>query len=207
MIIILSILIALICIYFYNNFHKINGNEYNQKKGTGHFKPYNFKKQPKVIKSKDISSFKLDFEDRYTVDDSKLPSEKYHISLEKTEDGGKIYYSFENEKTIEKDFTLKIFNEKTIENNVPLEVFKDLQKLIEEENVEEINGYHFENTALGYVLNLEIIYESGEKISAYAKGGRVQPPGFNGKKLVEFFYEMVEEEEENKEEEKEIFSQ
>ncbi|NLP22119.1 MAG: hypothetical protein GX368_04785 [Erysipelotrichaceae bacterium] len=171
--------IVLTMAYFLNKKRNIDDGRH----GTGYYEDYNFKKKPKVIKSTDIISFKIDFEDGNTVDDSKLPYGRYYISLEKTDDIGKL------------SFTFRGYGEVIlIEKDLPLEVFINLQKIIEDENVEEINGYCFNNTALGYFLDLEILYESGEKITAYAEGGSVNPQGFNGKALVEFFYNMVEEE-------------
>ena len=171
--------IVLTMAYFLNKKRNIDDGRH----GTGYYEDYNFKKKPKVIKSKDIISFKIDFEDGNTVDDSKLPYGRYYISLEKTDDIGKLSFEFRG-----------YGEDILIEKDLPLEVFINLQKIIEDENVEEINGYCFNNTALGYFLDLEILYESGEKITAYAEGGSVNPPGFNGKVLVEFFYNMVEEE-------------
>ncbi len=122
------------------------------------------------IVSTDIKSFSIEFihsniddkENRYT-----RPAGRYLFSMEK-ENGHAICDCKYYERA---DSYEQVTNELRFETD--LSYFDQLQTLIEEQDLESINGYHKTNSALGDYLDLEIVYESEEELKAFAEGGGV----------------------------------
>lgn len=135
-------------------------------------KTYDYSSKPKKINSSEIKSFSIEFTHSYMYEDEKqytCPQGRYLFSMTKEHDNAicnLVYYD-----------RIYHYSEATSEVHfeTDLSSFNDLQNLIEEHNLESINGYHKENSALGDYLNLTIEYESGETLEASAEGGGVMP--------------------------------
>ncbi len=90
----------------------------------------------------------------------------YEIRIERTDTGADV-----NVKVTDGYSDAKRFNFEADEK-----VLDELQEIIKEHEVAKLDGYYKRNTALGEGFDLEIAYESGDKISAHAKGGYAVMP-------------------------------
>ncbi|MBO4335770.1 MAG: hypothetical protein J5846_08060 [Desulfovibrio sp.] len=63
-----------------------------------------------------------------------------------------------------------------IAGEVPLAELTALQKLLEEHHLAKLNGHSKRDSALGEVLDLVVVYASGERITAHASGGSATMP-------------------------------
>ena len=139
---------------------------------------YSNKNAPKKIISQNIKKFSLIIEDDAAEDH--FISGRCTMKIENTPEGLKMTFLSGKNPELNKS---KIINEK---------ILKELQKLIIENDVASINGHNKWNSALGNFLDLEIVYESGEVISAYGEGGEaVIPDNFNPKIFVKFFCDKL----------------
>ena len=140
---------------------------------------YTNKNAPKTIKSENIVQFTLIVEDdvvedhfirdRCVMEIAPAPGGfKMTLSSGKYSESDQGYFS-----------KSKVIHKKEL---------KELQNIVKEQNLASINGHNQWNSALGNYLNLHIVYESGETITAHGEGGcSVIPYNFNAKSFVDFF--------------------
>lgn len=127
-------------------------------------------KAPKVIHSDNISEFCLQFTNEggmYAVTDDEVslpsfPAGDYLLEAVRKGEHAHFMLACDRHDTL----TPLVF-----QKDLPLEALLDLQRIIRKYNLPAINGSSRRNSALGTSLNLEVLYDTDEKISVYAEGG------------------------------------
>ncbi|MBQ3892142.1 MAG: hypothetical protein ACQGQP_00070 [Desulfovibrio sp.] len=132
---------------------------------------------PKVIHSHDISDFNAAFEyhpssslpsrgGTYVSVEPEWPSGHYELRLSRSGGTSRFAASFQGNGLS--------FD---VQKELPPSVLDDMQALIEKHGVARLNGFYKRDTALGCGFRLDVLYASGEKISAGAEGGSAVMPG------------------------------
>ena len=142
------------------------------------------KNATKVIKSDKIKSFKLIVQDD-AVNDEYL-SGRCKMELKKVSGGAEM--SLIVDKHSNGGGNTHLSDTETMDASV----LNELQAIVKEHNIASINGHNKWNSALGIYLDLEITYESGEKITAYGEGGdAVLPNNWNSHWFLDFFLKKL----------------
>ena len=156
----------------------------------GGVQDYSHRNAPKDIVSRDIVAFSLKFYWNDTIGHSEngifipdteqpYPQGLWQISLKKSG----------SDAELELDAADDIHVLTTISGST----LDSLQKLIEDKHIASLNGHEKWDSALDELLDLEVLYASGESIRAYAKGGSATLPEQNWDPLwfLEFFNKLI----------------
>lgn len=96
----------------------------------------------------------------------KLIHGTYDIRIERTDAGAKVSVTVTDSYSMTRRFDFE----------ADKKVLDELQNVIKEHEVAKLDGYYKRDSALGEGFDLEIVYESGDKISAHAEGGYAVMP-------------------------------
>lgn len=175
------------CIKGGSGMFNLFGNKPGQVPEAGGVEDYSNPSAVKEIESDKLQEFRLRCENSMGVS---VPS-KDGSSAPMTYPAG--YYTFEMFKkddgaSVTADFAGEVFK-----FDVDEEELTNLAKFLKDPNVASMNGHSQRNSALGTHIDLEAVYESGEKISIYAEGGAsVIPNNWDERVYVEYFDGLVE---------------
>ncbi|MBR2216430.1 MAG: hypothetical protein IJ849_11855 [Selenomonadaceae bacterium] len=144
---------------------------------------------PKVIRSDNITKFSLRFLDdgatiRKEADQDPFPVGWYLLTAEPSAEGAVFTLTCDRKGSLTPlKFTQAL----------PADSLKELAALIREKDLAAVNGSSKRNTALGTLIDLQVSYDSGEKITVYAEGGvSTVPYGWcGGHVFTEFFAEKL----------------
>ena len=174
------------CIKGGSGMFNLFGNKPGQVPEAGGVEDYSNPSAVKEIESDKLQEFRLRCENSMGVS---VPS-KDGSSAPMTYPAG--YYTFEMFKkddgaSVTADFAGEVFK-----FDVDEEELSNLAKFLKDYDVASMNGHSQRNSALGTYIDLNVLYESGEKISVYAEGGAsVVPYNWDETIYVEFFDGLV----------------
>ncbi|MBQ7501866.1 hypothetical protein IJT93_04005 [bacterium] len=140
----------------------------------------------KEIKSRNISEFRYELEcaGYSEMEEAGLEEGFYELSLRRTESG---------KAELTADFRSSSNEKFSVKTETPAEALDEVQKLIEEQKLAKINGWHKRNTALGCSFDLYVLYDSKETISASGEGGcSVVPDQLNPVPFLKLFKKLTE---------------
>ena len=136
---------------------------------------YSNKSAPKVIQSKDITSFSYQFENRGRVPIIRSRGGDFISVYNNSGLRGRCGFTLtrNGEKA---DFSVSCSGENgsspfKSSGTVGKEALDELQTIIDKHDVARLNGFYKRNSALGNYFSLRINYDSGESISADGEGG------------------------------------
>ena len=142
------------------------------------------KNAPKVITSNKIKHFKLVVQDDAS-DDEYLTG---RCTMEMKAVSGGAEMSLIIDKHSNGGGNTYLSDTETLDGST----LNELQAIVKEHNIASINGHDKWNSALGNYFDLEIIYESGEKIIAHGEGGEaVMPNNWNPHWFLDFFIKKL----------------
>lgn len=147
------------------------------------------KKAPKTIHSNVLTSFSLDFIEEGLHGPVKKGAEYFPVgrySLRAERQGDLAHFRIFCDR---RETTMPLVFEKDLDATA----LDDLHALLMEHNVPAVNGSSLKNSALGTFIDFKALYDSGETLSVYAKGGAsTVPNGWCGTDVfVTFFLDKL----------------